>query len=102
MGVKPEQFAKIAHSADLSCYGANCRVGPAELIHSISHFDSYTEGKLIIAKSNCGIPTYDNGQIRYKGTPELVADYAVLARALGVKIIGGCCGTTPIRIKAMA
>ena len=71
MGVKPEQFAKIAHSADLSCYGANCRVGPAELIHSISHFDSYTEGKLIIAKSNCGIPTYDNSQIRYKGTPEL-------------------------------
>ena len=60
------------------------------------------EGKLIIAKSNCGIPTYDNSQIRYKGTPELMADYAVLARDLGVKIIGGCCGTTPIHIKAMA
>ena len=102
MGVKPEQFAKIAHSSDLSCYGANCGVGPAELMHSISQFDGYTEGKLIIAKSNCGIPTYDNGQIRYKGTPELMADYAVLARDLGVKIIGGCCGTTPIHIKAMA
>ena len=60
------------------------------------------EGKLIIAKSNCGIPTYDNSQIRYKGTPELMADYAVLARDLGVKIIGGCFGTTPIHIKAMA
>ena len=77
-------------------------VGPAELIHSISHFDGYTEGKLIIAKSNCGISTYDNGQIRYKGTPELIVVYAVLARDLGVKIIGGCCGTTPIHIKAMA
>ena len=44
MGVKPEQFAKIAYSSDLSYYGANCGVGPAELIHSISHFDSYTRG----------------------------------------------------------
>ena len=102
MGLKPEQFSKIAHSSDLSCYGANCGVGPAELIHSTSHFDGYTEGELIIAKSNCGIPTYDNGQICYKGTLELMADYAVLARVLGVKIIGGCCGTTPIHIIAMA
>ena len=102
MGVKPEQFAKIAHSSDLSCYSANCGVGPAELIHSISHFDGNIEGKLIITKSNCGILTYDNGQICYKGSPELMADYAVLVRVLGVNIIGGCCGTTPIHIKAMA
>ena len=77
MGVKPEQFANIAHSSALSCYGANCGAGPSKLINSISHFNGYTIDKLIIAKGNCGKSTYDNVQIGYKGTPELMADYAV-------------------------
>jgi 5-methyltetrahydrofolate--homocysteine methyltransferase len=41
------------------------------------------------------IPIYDNGQICYKGSLKLMADYAVLVRDLGVKIIGGCCGYYP-------
>jgi 5-methyltetrahydrofolate--homocysteine methyltransferase len=56
---------------------------------------------IIIAKGNCGIPYYVEGRIRYDGTPELMADYARLARDVGARIIGGCCGTTPTHIKAM-
>jgi hypothetical protein len=55
----------------------------------------------LIAKGNAGIPKYHDGHIHYDGTPELMAEYAVLARDAGVRIIGGCCGTMPEHLKAM-
>ena len=55
----------------------------------------------MIAKGNCGIPAYVDGEIHYHGTPELMAEYAVIARDLGARIIGGCCGTSPEHIRAM-
>ena len=55
----------------------------------------------VMAKGNCGILVYVDGKVHYHGTPELMADYAVLARDLGVKIIGGCCETSPEHIRAM-
>ena len=54
-----------------------------------------------MAKSNCGIPRYEDGKIVYSGTPELMADYACLARDAGARIIGGCCGTTAAHVKTM-
>ena len=55
----------------------------------------------VIAKGNCGIPVYVDGAIHYHGTPELMAAYACLARDAGVTIIGGCCGTTEVHVRAM-
>ena len=55
----------------------------------------------VIAKGNAGIPKYHDGHIHYDGTPELMAEYAVLARDAGARIIGGCCGTTPDHLRAM-
>ena len=55
----------------------------------------------MIAKGNAGIPKFVDGHIHYDGTPELMADYAVLARDCGARIIGGCCGTTPAHLVAM-
>ncbi|NND17064.1 MAG: methionine synthase, partial [Silicimonas sp.] len=55
----------------------------------------------IIAKGNAGIPKYVDGHIHYDGTPDLMADYAVLARDCGATIIGGCCGTTPEHLVKM-
>jgi 5-methyltetrahydrofolate--homocysteine methyltransferase len=55
----------------------------------------------LIAKGNAGIPKYHDGHIHYDGTPELMAEYAVLARDAGVRIIGGCCGTMPEHLTAM-
>ena len=52
----------------------------------------------MIAKGNAGIPKFSDGRIVYDGTPELMADYAVLARDCGARIIGGCCGTTPAHL----
>jgi 5-methyltetrahydrofolate--homocysteine methyltransferase len=55
----------------------------------------------IVAKGNAGIPRYQEGAIIYDGTPELMAEYAVLARDSGARIIGGCCGTMAPHLRAM-
>ena len=60
-----------------------------------------TSDKSLIAKGNCGIPKFEKGEVRYDGTPVLMGAYANLMRAIGIDLIGGCCGTTPRHIEAM-
>jgi 5-methyltetrahydrofolate--homocysteine methyltransferase len=55
----------------------------------------------LVAKANCGIPEFVDGEIVYSGTPELMASYVGLAIDAGATIIGGCCGTSPEHIAAM-
>jgi methionine synthase I (cobalamin-dependent) len=56
---------------------------------------------LLVAKANCGIPEYRDGQIHYTGTETVMAAYARLARDAGARIVGGCCGTTAAHLAAM-
>lgn len=100
MGVDPSVYASHVGGKGAAALGANCGVGPAELMHSMMAMRGNTSAPLV-AKGNCGIPEYREGEIHYHGSPELMASYAVLARDAGMKIIGGCCGTTPDHIKAM-
>ena len=102
MGVTPAAYTEFATSLGLDAFGANCGIGPAELLDSVHKFKHREKKPAVIAKGNCGIPVYVDGKVHYHGTPELMADYAVLARDLGVKIIGGCCGTSPEHVRAMA
>ena len=101
MGFTSKQMTALIKSLDknLLAYGANCGVGSSDLLRTLLGFEE-TEHALI-AKGNAGIPKYQNGQIHYDGTPELMADYACLARDSGAKIIGGCCGTTPRHLRKM-
>ena len=80
-------------------FGANCGVGASDLLRTVLGFGP-SEQK-IIAKGNAGIPKYHDGHIHYDGTPELMAEYACLARDAGATIIGGCCGTTPEHLAKM-
>ncbi|RUS59966.1 betaine--homocysteine S-methyltransferase [Pseudorhodobacter sp. E13] len=82
-------------------FGANCGVGASDLMRTMLGFVAQGSERPLIAKGNAGIPKYHDGHIHYDGTPELMAEYAVLARDAGVKIIGGCCGTMPEHLKAM-
>jgi 5-methyltetrahydrofolate--homocysteine methyltransferase len=54
-----------------------------------------------MAQSSAGLPKWVDDDIIYDGTPEVMADYALDMAAMGVDIIGGCCGSTPAHIKAM-
>ncbi|NUB43757.1 betaine--homocysteine S-methyltransferase [Fertoebacter nigrum] len=82
-------------------FGANCGVGASDLLRTVLGFVAQGTERPIIAKGNAGIPKYHDGHIHYDGTPELMAEYAVLARDAGVRIIGGCCGTMPEHLRAM-
>lgn len=82
-------------------FGANCGVGASDLLRTMLGFAATGTTRPMIAKGNAGIPKYHDGHIHYDGTPELMAEYAVLARDAGVRIIGGCCGTMPEHLSAM-
>ncbi|WP_372614878.1 betaine--homocysteine S-methyltransferase [Aquicoccus sp.] len=82
-------------------FGANCGVGASDLLRTVLGFVAQGSERPIIAKGNAGIPKYHDGHIHYDGTPELMADYAVLARDCGARIIGGCCGTMPEHLRKM-
>ncbi|MEO0389684.1 MAG: betaine--homocysteine S-methyltransferase [Pseudomonadota bacterium] len=103
MGVTSTDMVTLADSLDNAplAFGANCGTGASDLLRTIQGFRATGTQRPIIAKGNAGIPKYHNGHIHYDGTPELMADYAVMARASGASIVGGCCGTTPAHLRAM-
>ncbi|TQS73961.1 betaine--homocysteine S-methyltransferase [Rhodobacteraceae bacterium] len=82
-------------------FGANCGVGASDLLRTVLGFAATGVERPIIAKGNAGIPKYVDGHIHYDGTPELMADYAVMARDCGATLIGGCCGTMAEHLRAM-
>jgi len=82
-------------------FGANCGVGASDLLRTVLGFVAQGTETPVIAKGNAGIPKYVDGHIHYDGTPDLMADYAILARDCGATIIGGCCGTTTEHLRSM-
>ena len=104
MGVTPSQWAALATSlpTPLAGFGGNCGVGASELVAALLGLsETAPANAVLVAKSNCGVPAWIDGEIVYSGTPELMADYARLARDAGARIVGGCCGTTATHVKAM-
>ena len=94
-----KMVGKLAHHP--VAFGANCGVGASDLLRTTLGFANADPSAPIIAKGNAGIPKYVDGHIHYDGTPELMAEYAVLARDAGARIIGGCCGTEPAHLRLM-
>jgi 5-methyltetrahydrofolate--homocysteine methyltransferase len=103
MGVTSAQLADLVDAMPYPpiAFGANCGVGASDLMRTVMGFIAHGAHRPVIAKGNAGIPKYHDGHIHYDGTPELMAEYAVLARDAGVRIIGGCCGTMPEHLRAM-
>lgn len=105
MGLKPHDAIEPTKDFESRpiAFGANCGVGPAQLLDSIIGLGrGARDDTVIVAKSNCGIPQVgDDGNIVYSGTPQIMADFACLVRDAGARIIGGCCGTTPVHLRAM-
>ncbi len=103
MGLTSTEMVKMVARLDHKpiAFGANCGVGASDLLRTTLGFSKAGPTAPIIAKGNAGIPKYVDGHIHYDGTPELMAEYAVLARDAGARIIGGCCGTQPEHLRRM-
>ena len=102
MGVSPEMALKELQTQDIQLMGANCGTGSDELIEAIQALAALDPQVPLIAKANAGIPEMVGNEIVYNGSPEVMADYAIKVSQEGARLIGGCCGSTPDHIRAMA
>ena len=103
MGLTSAGMVKMIEKLDNPplAFGANCGTGASDILRTVLGFAAQGTEHPLISKGNAGIPKYMNGHIHYDGTPELMADYAVMARDSGARIIGGCCGTMPEHLRHM-
>ncbi|MSN24957.1 MAG: bifunctional homocysteine S-methyltransferase/methylenetetrahydrofolate reductase [Geobacter sp.] len=100
-GTSVERFCEAMEAAGADLIGANCGAGPMELLKVIKRLATLTD-KPISAYANSGFPEYRDGRYIYRATPEYFADMAAEMAAAGANLLGGCCGTTPEHINAIA
>lgn len=97
-GVSPECMTAVIEGLGADALGVNCSLGPDELFPVLNKICSLTSLP-VIAKPNAGLP--DPVTNLFNVNPEEFAESAVKLAGAGVKIFGGCCGTTPEHIKQM-
>ncbi len=102
MGVTPEQALAALTGWGVSAVGANCGNGTDELLAAIQRMQAAGPSVPLVAKSNAGMPELVQGKVTYRATPDQMGAYALQVRAVGARIIGGCCGSAPDHIRAMA
>jgi 5-methyltetrahydrofolate--homocysteine methyltransferase len=105
MGVGAADMMNLHQRLGVHACGTNCGIGASEVVAAILNFQAskpeHGSDPILVAKANCGIPEFIDGEIHYNGTPEIMARYATLARDAGARIVGGCCGTSPGHVAAM-
>ena len=102
MGVSPEQAAKELTALGAVAIGGNCGLGPAELLPAMVAMRDAVPDAVLVAKPNAGLPVLEDGKAVYRGSPAEMGDYARRLVAAGVRIVGGCCGSAPAHLRAMA
>jgi 5-methyltetrahydrofolate--homocysteine methyltransferase len=105
MGVGAADMMNLHQRLGVHACGTNCGIGASEVVAAILNMHSSkpegSDDPILVAKANCGIPEFIDGEIHYNGTPEIMARYATMARDAGARIVGGCCGTSPEHVAAM-
>jgi 5-methyltetrahydrofolate--homocysteine methyltransferase len=102
MGVSPAQAAKALGALGAAAIGGNCGLGPAEILPALAAMHAAAPDAVLVAKPNAGLPVLEDGRAVYRGSPEEMADYARRLVAAGVRVVGGCCGSAPAHLRAMA
>jgi methionine synthase / methylenetetrahydrofolate reductase(NADPH) len=99
-GSTPETFAPRLEEWGVDVIGCNCSVGPVDMLDAMERVRAATSLPLS-AQPNAGIPRSVEGRNIYLCSPEYMASYARKFVAAGVRLVGGCCGTTPEHIRVM-
>lgn len=100
-GTNPETTATVLESLGASVIGVNCGSGPKNMVPIIERMAKVTTA-FLIAQPNAGLPQLINGNTVFQQTPDEMACYVKPFIQAGANIIGGCCGTTPDHIEAIA
>ena len=100
-GASPEDAAEALDEMQVDAMGINCSVGPDALVPLVAQMRAVTKRPLIV-QANAGLPQVEGGQTVYSIS---VDDYSAAVQRIldeGATIIGGCCGTNPDYIRALA
>jgi len=100
-GTDPVTIARTLEDLGADVVGLNCSVGPAVLLDAIEDMAECTSLPLS-AQPNAGLPRTVRDRKMYMASPEYMAQYARRMIDTGVRFVGGCCGTTPDHVRAMA
>ena len=105
MGVSPAAAVRALAAAGADAVGANCGRGPEEMEHIAAELvatrDAESPHVAVLAQSNAGLPQLVGDRFVFNAEPRKMAVHAVALKALGVDLIGACCGSTPDHIAAM-
>jgi methionine synthase I (cobalamin-dependent)/5,10-methylenetetrahydrofolate reductase len=100
--LRPATAAEQLKNKNVQVVGANCTLGPQALLPILQELAGVADLR-VSGMPNAGFPKREGDRIVYpKSSPEYFALFAREAAAMGVRILGGCCGTTPAHIHAMA
>jgi methionine synthase I (cobalamin-dependent)/5,10-methylenetetrahydrofolate reductase len=97
-GAAPETFVPELEHLGANLVGVNCSVGPAAMLETVERMSRVASVPLS-AQPNAGRPREIEGRNIYLSSPEYMASYARRFIGLGVRLVGGCCGTTPEHIR---
>ena len=100
-GAPPETFTPRLEAAGADVIGVNCAVGPAAMLETVEAMSALTTARLS-AQPNAGRPREVDGRNLYLSSPEYMATYAKRFVSAGVRLVGGCCGTTPEHTRQIA
>ena len=99
-GTPPESFGPVLLDWGAEIIGSNCGVGPQATLECVERIAQVASCRLV-AQPNAGKPRNFEGRNLYLSSPEYFASYAKRFIKAGVRVIGGCCGTTPAHVKAI-
>ena len=100
-GEDPATVAAVISALDVAAVGANCTVGPADLADVVRQLAAGCQLPITV-QPNAGMPRRLGRQLRYAHNTEYFAEFARTFVAHGATVVGGCCGTTPAHIRAVA
>jgi 5-methyltetrahydrofolate--homocysteine methyltransferase len=101
MGVTPEQAVPVLVDGGADVIGSNCGRSLEEMLQTMQRMRAVAGDVPLLAKPNAGVPSVVAGRVVYPAAPEDLAAYARRLVDLGVRIVGGCCGSTPAHIAAI-
>jgi methionine synthase I (cobalamin-dependent) len=101
MGLKPALAIREIWAMEVTAIGANCGRTLSETLTAIQAMRQAVPQAVLMAKPNAGLPHAEGADLVYDVTPEIMAEYALKFADEGVKIFGGCCGSTPEHIRAV-
>ena len=102
MGVSPAEMAQAMLAAGAHIVGTNCGNGMERMADIVRELRQAAPQTPILVHANAGMPVNVGGQDVFPETPDLMARHAVAVVKAGANIVGGCCGTTPDHIRAIA